>query len=60
MKDDELLNSYNVMGGATPEDADVVVIGGGIHSLIYAIHAKKLEIMHGRSKSMSLLSTPKR
>ncbi|KAI9048555.1 hypothetical protein LZ554_007388 [Drepanopeziza brunnea f. sp. 'monogermtubi'] len=37
------LNSLNATPGL-PERSDVVVVGGGIHSLIYAIHARSLEL----------------
>jgi flavin-dependent dehydrogenase len=36
--DSEILNSNNEAGPSPPKDADVVVTGGGIHGLIYAIH----------------------
>jgi len=41
--DSELLNSLNLNHQTVPPESDVVVVGGGIHSLIYAIHVKKKE-----------------
>ncbi|OAG02026.1 uncharacterized protein CC84DRAFT_1167176 [Paraphaeosphaeria sporulosa] len=35
----EFLNSQNIQPGV-PSSSDVVVVGGGIHSLIYAIHLR--------------------
>ena len=39
----EYLNSLNVSEGL-PKSSDIVVVGAGIHSLIFAIHARKLEL----------------
>lgn len=39
----EYLNSFNANQGL-PEHSDIVVVGGGIHSLIFAIHARTLEL----------------
>jgi flavin-dependent dehydrogenase len=39
--DAQILNSNNPAGADIPEKSDVVVAGGGIHGLIYAIHAAK-------------------
>jgi flavin-dependent dehydrogenase len=36
----DCLNTQNVNGTKLPSSSDVVVVGGGIHSLIYAIHAR--------------------
>lgn len=36
----ELLNAGNTHS-APAEESDVTVVGGGIHGLIYAIHARK-------------------
>lgn len=43
--DARLLNegSLGVSAGVLPAFSDVVVVGAGIHSLIYAIHTRKLE-----------------
>jgi hypothetical protein len=38
--DHQILNSNNP-SSAPPTYSDVTCVGGGIHSLIYAIHAKK-------------------
>lgn len=46
LSDDIILNSQNLQPDL-PSSSDVVVVGGGIHSLIYAIHARL------RSKSIS-------
>ena len=54
ISDTQYLNSYNSCGNRLPENSDVVVVGGGIHALIYAIHARSLEIQNG-SKSNPLL-----
>jgi hypothetical protein len=40
----DLLNSYNTTKQLLPQKSDVVVVGGGIHSLIYAIQVKKKEL----------------
>ena len=37
----QILNSNNAAGLDLPADSDVVVAGGGIHGLIYAIHCAK-------------------
>ena len=37
----QILNSNNAAGSNLPDDSDVVVAGGGIHGLIYAIHSAK-------------------
>lgn len=37
----QILNSNNPAGSDLPTESDVVVAGGGIHGLIYAIHAAK-------------------
>lgn len=39
LSDAEILNSNNDAGSEIPNDSDVVVAGGGIHGLVYAIHA---------------------
>ncbi|KAK5989590.1 Flavin-dependent halogenase malA [Cladobotryum mycophilum] len=41
LNDAQILNSNNAAGPNVPEESDVVVAGGGIHGLIYAIHAAK-------------------
>jgi len=41
LNDAQILNSNNPAGADIPEDSDVVIAGGGIHGLIYAIHAAK-------------------
>ncbi|KAJ5170048.1 uncharacterized protein N7500_002831 [Penicillium coprophilum] len=41
--DAQILNSNNPGGNEIPEEMDVVVAGGGIHSLIYAIHAARFK-----------------
>ena len=41
LSDAEILNSNNAAGSDTPTNADVVVAGGGIHGLIYSIHAAR-------------------
>lgn len=49
LSDTVLLNS-NHQDPNLPKSSDVVVVGAGIHSLIYAIHAKKIEnlgTLHG-------------
>ncbi|EPE30913.1 FAD/NAD(P)-binding protein [Glarea lozoyensis ATCC 20868] len=51
----ELLNSYNLMDHRIPKTSDVVVVGGGIHSLIYAIHLKKKELQNQSQKSVTIL-----
>ena len=48
VSDAEFLNSQNIRPGIPPS-SDVVVVGGGIHSLIYAIHL--------RLRSQSLFAT---
>lgn len=45
-----LLNSYNATQGL-PQLSDVVIVGGGIHSLMYAIHTRKLELQKSSSKT---------
>jgi hypothetical protein len=44
--DSELLNSCNLKDYQIPKRSDVVVVGGGIHSLIYAIHVKEKELQN--------------
>ncbi|PQE12730.1 hypothetical protein CJF30_00002624 [Rutstroemia sp. NJR-2017a BBW] len=44
LSDASILNQFNAGKEQLPGKSDVVVIGGGIHALIYAIHAKTLEI----------------
>lgn len=39
ISDADFLNSQNIQPGV-PSSSDVVVVGGGIHSLIYAIHLR--------------------
>lgn len=39
LSDADFLNSQNIQPGV-PSSSDVVVVGGGIHSLIYAIHLR--------------------
>ncbi|RFU77149.1 flavin-dependent halogenase [Trichoderma arundinaceum] len=39
LDDAQILNSNNAAGSALPKESDVVVAGGGIHGLIYAIHS---------------------
>ena len=39
LSDAQILNSNNVAGADLPSESDVVVAGGGIHGLIYAIHS---------------------
>ncbi|KAH7029238.1 uncharacterized protein B0I36DRAFT_374812 [Microdochium trichocladiopsis] len=39
LNDAEILNSNNSAGPDVPSDADVVIAGGGIHGLIYAIQS---------------------
>lgn len=39
LDDAQILNSNNSAGSEPPSDADVVVAGGGMHGLIYAIHS---------------------
>ncbi|KAI9708956.1 MAG: hypothetical protein M1820_003650 [Bogoriella megaspora] len=41
LNDAQILNSNNAAGSEVPTDADVVVVGGGIHGLIYSIHAAR-------------------
>ena len=41
LNDAQILNSNNASGSDLPDESDVVVAGGGIHGLIYAIHAAK-------------------
>jgi hypothetical protein len=48
ISDADFLNSQNIRPGV-PSSSDVVVVGGGIHSLIYAIHL--------RLRSQSLFAT---
>lgn len=47
ISDTAYLNSYNSGGNKLPQSSDVVVVGGGIHALIYAIHARSLELQNG-------------
>ncbi|ESZ93160.1 hypothetical protein SBOR_6439 [Sclerotinia borealis F-4128] len=58
ISDTAFLNSYNSRGNKLPKSSDVVVVGGGIHALIYAIHAKSLELQgngKGSTTSMTIL-----
>ncbi|KAL5323898.1 hypothetical protein ACEPPN_008440 [Leptodophora sp. 'Broadleaf-Isolate-01'] len=48
-----LLNSLNAFQGL-PERSDVVVVGGGIHSLIFAIHTRTLELKKDKAASTSI------
>lgn len=41
LNDAQVLNSNNAAGSDLPGESDVVVAGGGIHGLIYAIHSAK-------------------
>ncbi|KAI6517537.1 hypothetical protein MCOR10_007286 [Pyricularia oryzae] len=41
LSESEILNSANPAGAEIPNESDVVVAGGGIHGLIYAIHAAR-------------------
>ncbi len=41
LNDAQILNSNNAAGSDPPGDSDVVVAGGGIHGLIYAIHSAR-------------------
>ncbi|KAI9148708.1 Flavin-dependent halogenase malA [Paramyrothecium foliicola] len=41
LSDAQVLNSNNAAGSEVPSKSDIVVAGGGIHGLIYAIHAAK-------------------
>jgi flavin-dependent dehydrogenase len=43
LNDAQILNSNNSAGDDIPTDSDVVVTGGGIHGLIYSIHAAKFK-----------------
>ncbi|KAL8840438.1 MAG: hypothetical protein Q9170_001314 [Blastenia crenularia] len=43
LNDAQILNSNNVDGAELPASSDVVVAGGGIHGLIYAIHSSKFK-----------------
>jgi flavin-dependent dehydrogenase len=54
--DTALLNSQNTDSTA-PTDSNVVVVGSGIHSLIYAIHAMKIDLSqpNGGSTSITVL-----
>ncbi|CCD54235.1 hypothetical protein H4I96_06771 [Botrytis cinerea] len=54
ISDTQYLNSYNSCGNRLPENSDVVVVGGGIHALIYAIHARSLEIQNGKGNPTTL------
>jgi hypothetical protein len=45
----ELLNSYNTTKHS-PQNSDIVVVGGGIHSLIYAIHVKVKELRDAKGQ----------
>ena len=38
------INAGNPAGSLLPKASDVVVVGGGIHSLVYAIQARQLEL----------------
>ncbi len=41
LNDAQILNSNNAAGSDLPNDSDVVVAGGGMHGLVYAIHSAK-------------------
>ncbi|KAL6698583.1 hypothetical protein J3F84DRAFT_405695 [Trichoderma pleuroticola] len=41
LSDSQILNSNNAAGSSLPKESDVVVAGGGIHGLLYAIHSAK-------------------
>ncbi|RYP73519.1 hypothetical protein DL771_003558 [Monosporascus sp. 5C6A] len=43
LNDAQILNSNNAAGSDLPNQSDVVIAGGGIHGLIYAIHSAKLK-----------------
>ncbi|KAH7357121.1 hypothetical protein BKA65DRAFT_392907 [Rhexocercosporidium sp. MPI-PUGE-AT-0058] len=48
-----ILNTLNDCQGL-PERSDVVVVGGGIHSLIFAIHARTLELKRDKAAPTSI------
>ncbi|KAG4437834.1 hypothetical protein IFR05_006680 [Cadophora sp. M221] len=48
-----LLNSLNASQGL-PERSDIVVVGGGIHSMIFAIHARTLELKKDKAAPISI------
>ncbi|KAF7879492.1 hypothetical protein EAF04_000688 [Stromatinia cepivora] len=55
ISDTAYLNSYNSCGSKLPESSDVVIVGGGIHGLIYAIHARSLELLeHGKENTTTM------
>ncbi|KAM3077665.1 hypothetical protein ACMFMG_006993 [Clarireedia jacksonii] len=54
--DASVLNRFNAEKGQLPGKSDVVVVGGGIHALIYAIHAKTLELNTGSQAQGSTLA----
>ena len=41
LSDAQILNSNNAASSDLPDESDVVIAGGGIHGLIYAIHSAK-------------------
>jgi flavin-dependent dehydrogenase len=50
VSDMSFLNSKNLESGL-PQKTDVTVVGGGIHSLIYAIHLRRREQLRGQVKT---------
>lgn len=50
VSDMSFLNSKNLTSGL-PKASDVTVVGAGIHSLIYAIHLRRREQLHGQVKT---------
>lgn len=52
------LNSLNAVKGL-PRQSDVVVVGGGIHALIYAIHARTLELKNVKTAEEKARDTGK-
>ncbi|KAK0100749.1 hypothetical protein ONS95_007199 [Cadophora gregata] len=54
-RDSDLLNSMNKVLGL-PKSSDVVVVGGGIHSLIFAIHARTIELKKNPSSANPIRS----
>jgi len=51
-----VLNSSNACAGIMPKSADVVVVGAGILSLIYAIHTRKLELERTPNSMVQILA----
>jgi len=51
-----VLNSSSACAGIMPKSADVVVVGAGIHSLIYAIHTRKLELERTPNSMVQILA----